>query len=91
MYFCSMIEDNDFLIDEILGERLLISKRADQTELFDNLRVARVLLQNFEDMFIRINEHLLSIGHKNPEYTINGKLGDRKGVESANGQILNNR
>ena len=36
-------------------------------------------------MFIRINEHLLTIGHKNPEYTINGKLGDRKGVESENG------
>jgi len=80
-----MIEDNDFLIDEIFGERLLISTRADQTELFDNLRVARVLLQNFEDMYIRINEHLLTIGHKNPEYTINGKLGDRKGIESENG------
>ncbi len=31
---------------------------------------------------------LLTIGHKNPEYTINGKLGDRKGVESENGIIL---
>ena len=36
-------------------------------------------------MRILINEHLLTIGHKNPEYTINGKLGDRKGVESENG------
>ncbi|MBO4841026.1 MAG: hypothetical protein J5524_09020 [Bacteroidaceae bacterium] len=80
-----MIENEDFLIDEIYGERLLISIRADQTELIDNLRVARVLLQSFDDMYIRINEHLLTIGHKNPEYTINGKLGDRKGVESENG------
>ena len=80
-----MIENNDFLIDEIYGQRLLISKRADQTELNDNIRVAHVLLNCFDEMFIIINEHLLTIGHKNPEYTINGKLGDRKGVESENG------
>ena len=80
-----MIEHKEFLIDEIFGERLLISIRADQTELDDNIRVARVVLTSFTDMFIIINEHLLTIGHKNPEYTINGKLGDRKGVESENG------
>ncbi len=80
-----MITNKDFLIDEIYGERLLISLRADQTELNDNIRVARVLLSCFDDMYILINEHLLTIGHKNPEYTINGKLGDRKGVESENG------
>ena len=84
-YFCSMIKNEDFLTDEIYGERLLISVRADQTELNDNIRVARVLLRCFDDMYIRINEHLMVIGHKNPEYTINGKLGDRKGVESENG------
>ena len=75
----------DFIIDKIYGERLLISKKADQTELNDNIRVAHVLLNCFDDMVIRINEHLLTIGHKNPEYTINGKLGDRKGIESENG------
>lgn len=80
-----MNKDKDFLKDEIYGERLLISIRADQTELSDNIRVARVLVRCFDDMYIRINEHLLIIGHKNPEYTINGKLGDRKGVESENG------
>ena len=80
-----MIQNEEFLIDEIYGERLLISVRADQTELSDNIRVARVLLRCFDDMYIRINEHLMVIGHKNPEYTINGKLGDRKGVESENG------
>ena len=84
-YFCSMTQNEDFLTDEIYGERLLISVRADQTELSDNIRVARVLLRCFDDMYIRINEHLMVIGHKNPEYTINGKLGDRKGVESENG------
>ena len=79
------METNDFIIDELYGERLLISIRADQTELSDNVRVAHVLLSCFDDMYIIINEHLLTIGHKNPEYTINGKLGDRKGVESENG------
>ena len=79
------METNDFIIDELYGERLLISIRADQTELSDNIRVAHVLLSCFEDMYIIINEHLLTIGHKNPEYTINGQLGDRKGVESENG------
>ena len=84
-YLCIMLENKDFTQDEIYGKRLLISIRADQTELNDNIRVARVLLSCFDDMFIIINEHLLTIGHKNPEYTINGKLGDRKGVESENG------
>ena len=77
--------NKEFLEDEIYGTRLLISTKADQTELDDNIRVAHVLLNCFDDMFIIINEHLLTIGHKNPEYTINGKLGDRKGVESENG------
>jgi hypothetical protein len=77
--------NTEYLEDEIFGDRLLVSVRADQTELNDNIRVARVLLRCFDDMYIIINEHLLTIGHKNPEYTINGKLGDRKGVESENG------
>ena len=80
-----MIENTDFILDEKYGQRLLISIKADQTELEDNIRVARVLLSHFDDMYIIINEHLLTIGHKNPEYTINGKLGDRKGIESENG------
>ena len=83
--FAGMEENTDFVQDEIYGERLLISVRADQAELSDNVRVARVLLNCFGDMYIIINEHLLTIGHKNPEYTINGKLGDRKGIESENG------
>lgn len=80
-----MQNEEYFLEDEIYGKRLLISTNADQTELNDNIRVAHVLLNCFDDMFIIINEHLMTIGHKNPEYTINGKLGDRKGVESENG------
>ena len=85
LYLCIMKQNNDFIEDEIFGRRLLISIKADQSELDDNIRVAHVLLNCFVDMYIIINEHLLTIGHKNPEYTINGKLGDRKGVESENG------
>lgn len=80
-----MFKTKDYIVDEVYGERLIISQEADQTELVDNIRVARVLLGCFVDMIIRINEHSLEFGHKNPEYTINGKLGDRKGVESENG------
>jgi len=80
-----MFKIEDFIIDDIFGERLLIHKQADQSELDENIRVARVLLNCFDDMNIRINKHLLVFGHKNPEYTINEKLGDRKGVESENG------
>ena len=80
-----MFRIEDFRIDEVFGERLLIHKHADQSELNENIRVARVLLNCFVDINIRINEHLLFFGHKNPKYTINEKLGDRKGVESENG------
>ena len=55
-----------YIFDEIYGERLLISTHADKTELADNIRVARVLLQCFDDLNIRINEHLLAFRHKNP-------------------------
>ena len=80
-----MFDAKKFITDTIYGERLLISKQADTTELEDNIRVARVLLCCFADMNIRINEHLLVFGHKNPEYTINERLADRKGVESERG------
>ncbi len=84
-FFLPCKADMLFLVDNIYGERLLISVHSDLIELNDNIRVARVLLRCFDDLCIRINEHLLVIGHKNPEYTINGKTGDRKGVESENG------
>ena len=84
-YLSDMIIIEDFAVDKVYGKRLLINKKADQSELKDNIRVARVLLDCFDDINIRINEHLLVFGHKNPEYTINEKLGDRKGVKSENG------
>ena len=80
-----MITPADFIEDEIYGQRLLISVNADQRELHSNIRAARAILHSFSDITIIINSHTLSFGHKNPEYTINEKLGDRKGIESENG------
>ena len=62
--------EHDFLIDEIYGERLLISIYADQRELLSNIRAARAILHSFPDVYITINPHTISFGHKNPEYII---------------------
>ena len=41
VYLCNMDMNKDLIRDEVYGDRLLISVRADQTELIDNIRVAR--------------------------------------------------
>ena len=61
-----MYNIEDFIVDEVFGERLLISKLADKSELDENIRVARVLLNCFDDMNIRINEHLLVLAIRTP-------------------------
>ena len=80
-----MITPTDFIEDEIYGQRLLISVNADQRELHSNIRAARAILNSFSDITIVINSHTLSFGHKNPEYTIDGELGDRKGIQGEKG------
>ncbi len=74
-----------FVKDEIYGERLLISLQADQRELTSNIRAARAILNSFPDTYIIINAHSMEFGHKNPEYTIDNQLGDRKGIMSEKG------
>ena len=80
-----MIENKDFLIDELFGERLLISIRADQRELTSNIRAARAILHSFPDTYIIINANTIEFGHKNPEYLISNQLGDRKGIVGEKG------
>ncbi len=80
-----MNQTQDFIVDEIHGDRLLISTRADQRELKGNIRAAYAILNSFSDVYIIINPHTISFGHKNPEYTIDQKLGDRKGIMSEKG------
>ena len=77
--------ETGFVLDEVFGERLLISVTADQSELQSNIRAARAILASYGDVYIRINSHSYFIGVKNPEYTIGEHLGDRKGVMSEKG------
>ena len=80
-----MITQTDYIEDELYGQRLLISVHADQRDLNGNIRAARAILHSFADVTIIINAHTMSFGHKNPEYTIDGQLGDRKGIMSEKG------
>ncbi len=80
-----MNQHTDFIEDEIYGDRLLISKTADSRELQSNIRAARAILHSFPDVYITINPHTISFGHKNPEYIIDKQLGDRKGIMSEKG------
>ena len=79
------VMEEEFIRDEIYGDRLLISVSADQRELQSNIRAARAILHSFADVSIIINVHTMSFGHKNPEYTIDGQLGDRKGIMGEKG------
>ena len=78
-------DDNLYYKDEEFGDRLLISVKADKTEIEDNTKAAKSLLRSFSDMEVVIREHIIEKGVKNPEYLINGVLADRKGIESENG------
>lgn len=72
-------------VDEKFGNRLLISKYADQNEIKLNIDAARILLSNFREMHIKVREHSTEYNVKNPEYLINGMIADRKGFESEKG------
>lgn len=71
--------------DEIYGNRLLISKQADQSEIVPNTRAARALVSSFPDMTMQIRKDVVGFQVKNPEYLINGMIADRKGILSPNG------
>ena len=80
-----MYKPEDFIEDAVYGQRLLINVNADQRELYSNVRAARAILHSYSDVSIIINAHTMSFGHKNPEYTIDGQLGDRKGIMGEKG------
>lgn len=71
--------------DTTYGKRLQTHERADQNELAGNIRAAKSLLSSFSDMTIKIREHVLIHGVPNPEYEINGLIGDRKGIMAPQG------
>ncbi len=76
---------NEYRQDKVYGKRLMIGKEADKTELEDNIRAAKDLLDSFKEMTIKIREHVLINGVPNPEYEINGLIADRKGIEGEKG------
>lgn len=78
-------EQRQCITDPVYGDRLKISICADKTEVQDNTRAAHSLLSSFPDMEIKIREHIISHGVKNPEYVINGLVADRKGIMSEKG------
>lgn len=73
-----------YTLDEY-GDRLKISNDADLSEIKPNIRAAKTLLDTFPKMDIKIREHVLEDGVKNPEYVINGLIADRKGIMSEKG------
>ena len=76
----------DYTPDAKFGARLQAHKRADIRELEDNLRAGRAILSSFDDVTIKVRQHVLSHGVSNPEYEFNEEMiGDRKGIESCNG------
>lgn len=78
-------EDEGFTPDPTFKERLLVSNAADQSEIKDNTRAAKAMLSSFPDMEMRIRQHVYENGVKNPEYEVNGLIGDRKGIMSEDG------
>lgn len=77
--------ESNYYLDEKYRERLKISIQADNTEVEENTRAAHALLSSFPDMTMMIRKHVFKDGVKNPEYLINEKIADRKGIKSTNG------
>lgn len=76
---------NKNIMDTFYQDRLSslkINVTADKTEIGDNVRTGRILLENFNGMDLSIRTHN-RIG-KNPEYLLNGALADAKRLESWN-------
>ena len=74
-----------FTPDKEYGDRLLISVCADNSEVEANTTAAKVMLNSFPEMNIKILPHILKAYKKNPEYEINGLIADRKGIMSEKG------
>lgn len=80
---CAIVER--FTPDKEYGDRLLVSVCADKSEIEANTRAAKVLLDSFPDMKMKIAPHILKDYKKNPEYEINGLTADRKGIKGEDG------
>ena len=72
-------------MEKDINRRLTIHPEANKSELLDNVRAAKSILRYFPNTKIYIRGHILKEGVKNPEYLINGLIGDRKGIRSSKG------
>jgi len=61
---------------------LRINVNADSSEIGDNIRTGRILLDNFKEMELSISGHFDA--GKNPEYILNSMVADAKRVETWN-------
>jgi hypothetical protein len=66
-----------------------LSVIADKTEIADNLATGIILKKIFKDIEIKIRPHVYRISKKNPEFLINGKIGDAKRLRKYSG-VTNN-
>lgn len=69
------------------GTTIKVHQKADESEIEDNIKTGFVLAKVFPNLDIRIREHKEQIkgSCKNPEYLINGRLGDAKRLEDISG------
>ena len=74
---------------EVKIDNIRISLMADSKEMLDNIRTGKVLAQGGEDVYLRPDFNMHSVGFgehvKNPEYTINGGIADAKRIHSDKG------
>ena len=77
-------DEKAYYQDSEVGDRLMISSRADTRDLELNIKTARVILKDFPESNMTIRRHYTD-GRKNPEYEIDGLIADRKGVEGYKG------
>ena len=84
LYVRACSNERAFYPDIEQGKRLMISSRADLKDLEQNIATARKVLAAFPDSSMSIRRHYKD-GRKNPEYTIDGIVADRKGIRSYKG------
>jgi hypothetical protein len=84
------VNANKNIVDTFYEDRLSslkINVTADKSEIGDNVRTGRILLENFKDMDLQVRKHIRDQRKgviKNPEYLLNGIIADAKRLDSWN-------
>jgi hypothetical protein len=67
------------------NSNLKINVLADKTEIADNVATGRILTNVYKDIELKIREHIIKPGIKNPEFELNGLLADAKRIKDYDG------